>query len=102
MRFIKKKNLERDLENVPSGISKTALTWLSVVESRETVWRNFVDVRRTYKSDSQVGKLYVFNIKDFRLIVGINFKRQVVYYKAILSHAEYDKGLWKNKFGRAK
>lgn len=61
-----------------------------------------MDVRNTYASASQVGKLYVFNIKDQRLIVGINFEYQIVYYKTILSHSEYDKGHWKKKYSRSK
>jgi hypothetical protein len=45
-----------------------------------------------------VGNFTVFNIKgnDYRLIVGIDYENQVVYYKYFLTHAEYDKNKWKN------
>ncbi|MBR8840155.1 MAG: type II toxin-antitoxin system HigB family toxin [Stigonema ocellatum SAG 48.90 = DSM 106950] len=33
---------------------------------------------------------------DYRLIVGIDYENQVVYYKYFLTHAEYDKDKWKN------
>lgn len=35
--------------------------------------------------------LYIFNIKEFRLIVGINFSKDCVYVKHFFTHAEYDK-----------
>lgn len=100
MRFIKKVNLEKDLKGVPDEVKKSALLWLTVITDKETVWRNFIDVRNTYATASQVGKLYVFDIKSHRLIVGISFPRQVIYYKTILSHTEYDKGHWKAKYSR--
>ncbi|MEL7224992.1 MAG: type II toxin-antitoxin system HigB family toxin [Cyanobacteria bacterium P01_D01_bin.36] len=100
MRFIKKSNLEKDLKGLPNGVRKSAINWLDVVENKKTIWHNFVDVRNTYATVSQVGELYVFNIKDHRLIVGISFLRRIIYYKAILSHSDYDKGLWKTQFHR--
>jgi len=32
----------------------------------------------------------------YRLIVSLNYQKQIVYIKYILTHAEYDKGNWKN------
>lgn len=101
MRFIKKINLVQDLESVPDEVRKTALAWLAVIEDKKTVWRNFIDVQNTYATASQVSKLYVFNLKSHRLIVGISFTRQIVYYKTLLSHSEYDKGQGKAKYSRA-
>ncbi len=100
MRFIKKVNLVQDLDGVPNEVKKSALAWLAVIENKETIWRNFVDVRNTYATASPVSGLCVFDIKSHRLIVGINFGRQVVYYKTILSHSEYEKGHWKAKYCR--
>ncbi|NEP18833.1 MAG: type II toxin-antitoxin system HigB family toxin [Leptolyngbya sp. SIO4C1] len=102
MRFIKRLNLERDLENVPSEVKKSALAWLSVIESEDTKWEHFFDIRDTYSSVSRVEELYVFNIKGHRLIVGINFKRQAIYYKTILLHDEYMEGRWKSQYARPK
>lgn len=100
MRFIKKVNLVQDLECVPNKVKKFALAWLAVIENKETVWRNFVDVRNTYATASPVSGLCVFDIKSHRLIVGISFKRQISYYKTILSHFEYERGHWKAKYSR--
>lgn len=45
-----------------------------------------------------VGNFTVFNIKGnkYRLIVSIDYEKQLVYIKYILPHAEYDKEDWKN------
>ncbi|WP_373533719.1 type II toxin-antitoxin system HigB family toxin [Microcoleus sp.] len=34
--------------------------------------------------------------KDYRLIAGINYENQTVFYKYFLTHGEYDKDKWKN------
>jgi mRNA interferase HigB len=40
----------------------------------------------------------VFNLKGnrYRLIVSIDYERQVIYVKYVLTHGEYDKERWKN------
>jgi mRNA interferase HigB len=40
----------------------------------------------------------VFNVKGnrYRLIVSINYSRQLIYFKYFLTHAEYDRDNWKN------
>ena len=56
-----------------------------------------IDIRKTYKrSVDQVGNYLVFNIKDYRLIVTVNFKAKIIWYKYLLNHKEYEKGNWKN------
>jgi len=44
-----------------------------------------------------VGVLAIFNIRGnrYRLIVRMSFRRQRMYIKEFLTHAEYDKGTWK-------
>ena len=45
-----------------------------------------------------LGNFTVFNIKGnaYRLIVGIDYEDSTIYYKYLLTHAEYDKNKWKN------
>ncbi|NEP83137.1 MAG: type II toxin-antitoxin system HigB family toxin [Okeania sp. SIO3B3] len=45
-----------------------------------------------------IGNFTVFNINGnrYRLIVSIDYKRQLIYIKYILTHGEYDKEYWKN------
>jgi mRNA interferase HigB len=61
-------------------------------------WQNLTEVQQTYSSAEAVGNFTVFNIKGnrYRLIVSINYSRQLVYFKYLLTHAEYDKDNWKN------
>ncbi len=63
-----------------------------------STWQNLVDVQADYQDAEAVGNFTVFNIKGnkYRLIVGINYKKQVVYFKYFLTHAEYNKDQWKN------
>ncbi len=57
----------------------------------------FVELRRTFPSADQVGKLTVFNIGGgkARLIAAIHYNREKVYIRAVLTHEEYDRGKWK-------
>jgi mRNA interferase HigB len=44
-----------------------------------------------------VGEFVVFNIggNKYRLIAAVHFNRRKVYVRHVLTHAEYDKGKWK-------
>ena len=70
--------------------------WNEIV--KVATWQNLIEVQQTYASAEAVGKFTVFNIKGnrYRLIVSINYSRQLVYFKYFLTHAEYDKDNWKN------
>ncbi len=59
--------------------------------------RSFAELRALFPSADQVGRLTVFNIggNTARLIAAIHYNRQKVYIRAILTHAEYDAGMWK-------
>ncbi len=61
-------------------------------------WENFVQLRQTFPSADQVGKLTVFNIggNKYRLIARVEYIFKRVYVREILTHSEYDKGNWKN------
>lgn len=69
--------------------------WYRLVRSGS--YRSFVDLRVDFPSADQVGKLTVFNIggNRVRLIAAIHYNRQRVYIRAVLTHAEYDEGRWK-------
>jgi len=47
-----------------------------------------------------VGNFTVINVKGnkYRLILSIDYEKQVVYFKYFLTHAEYDKEEWKNDY----
>jgi mRNA interferase HigB len=58
---------------------------------------NFAELRATFASVDKVGGRYVFNIggNKYRLVAAISFGVQALWVKAVLTHAEYDKGDWK-------
>ncbi|HLO87182.1 MAG TPA: type II toxin-antitoxin system HigB family toxin [Nostocaceae cyanobacterium] len=70
--------------------------WENVVKKAE--WQHLEDVRKIYRDAEAVGNFTVFNIKGnkYRLIVGIDYEEQTVYYKYLLTHAEYNSGRWRN------
>lgn len=71
-------------------------TWYRAAKSAS--WQNLTEVRQTYPDADSVGNFTVFNIKgkQYRLIVGIDYKQQKIYIKHFLTHAEYSKDKWKN------
>jgi mRNA interferase HigB len=95
MHLISIRNLRTDAAQYPNA-KKLINNWYTTV--RKAKWQNLEDVRQIYRDAEAVGNFPVFNIKgnDYRLIVGIDYENQTVYYKYFLTHAEYDKGKWKN------
>jgi mRNA interferase HigB len=47
---------------------------------------------------SRVGNFIVFNIggNNYRLITYPDYESQLIFVRAVLTHAEYDKETWKN------
>ncbi len=86
----------REDANVYPGVGQAIEAWYQIVKSAR--WRNLEDVRLVYRDAEAVGNFTVFNIKGnrYRLIVGMNYQSQTVFYKYLLTHAEYDKDKWKN------
>lgn len=95
MHLISISNLRIDTSNYPD-IKKQIDDWYATV--KKAGWNNLEDVRKVYRDAEAVGNFTVFNIKgnNYRLIVGINYEDQTIYYKYFLTPAEYDKGKWKN------
>jgi mRNA interferase HigB len=95
MHLITIRNLREDSAKYPD-VKKQIDDWYANIKQAE--WQNLEDVRKIYRDAEAVGNFTVFNIKgnDYRLIVGINYTKQTVYYKFFLTHAEYDKDKWKN------
>jgi mRNA interferase HigB len=73
--------------------AKRLAAWKAEVESKETVWKSFQDVRARYPATDRVGSRYVFDIggNRYRLIVKINFVVGLVVVRWFGTHAEYDR-----------
>lgn len=97
VRVIARSTLTRFTERRKGGKDQRALkaaldAWFH--EVRRTRWNSPADVRRFYANASIVGPdRVVFNVKgnDYRLVVSIHYRLQIVFIKWLGSHAEYDK-----------
>ncbi len=70
----------------------------------DATWNNLQDVRQTYPHADGVKSakgdtLTVFNIggNKFRLVVRIRYDYQLINVRAVLTHAAYDYGKWKEE-----
>jgi mRNA interferase HigB len=62
-------------------------------EASSAAWTQPADIKTQYRSASVLkNRRFVFNIKgnDYRLIVAIAYKLQIVYVKFVGTHKEYD------------
>ena len=59
-------------------------------------WKNFADIRNSWRNSDVVGRFVVFDISNnrCRLIATIKYRWRMVYIRRILSHAEYDEKEW--------
>jgi mRNA interferase HigB len=60
-------------------------------------YSRFADLKATFRTVDKIGERFVFNIggNKYRLVAAIAFTPQLFWVKAVLTHAEYDKGDWK-------
>ena len=67
------------------------------VRVEKGVYRNFAELKAAFRGVDKVGERYVFNIggNKYRVIAGIAFSVQMLWVKAVLTHAQYDEGDWK-------
>jgi mRNA interferase HigB len=69
----------------------------------QATWTSIQDVRRDYPhadgaSTRQGDLLTVFNVSGnkYRLVTRVRYDYQLINIRAVLTHAEYDKGQWKD------
>ena len=79
-----------------AGCRDTLDNWYKVATKAD--WSNLIEVQSIFPKAEAVGSFTVFNIKGnkYRLIVSMNYEKQLIYIKYVLTHAEYDKEDWKN------
>jgi mRNA interferase HigB len=60
-------------------------------------WRTFAELKADYSTADLVGPYVVINIggNKYRLILEIFFESGVILVRHVLTHKEYDLGLWK-------
>ncbi len=94
MHVISKKALRQFWKLHPDA-ERPLRRWFDTADT--AVWQSFADVRAVYAKADQVGRLTVFNIggNKYRLITAIHYNRAKVFVRYVLTHAEYDRGEWK-------
>lgn len=95
MHVISKKAL-RDFWLTHPDAQEPLLRWFRIVS--RTDFESFVHVRQTFPSADLVGRHIIFNIagNKYRLIASIHFNRNKLYIRHVLTHPEYDQGVWKS------
>lgn len=97
MRIIARKTLRDFVESLRGTRDQKAVksaldAWFHEVQNSD--WHTPVDVTGSYANASIVGAdRVVFNIKanDYRLVVAVDYERQIVFIKWLGTHAQYDK-----------
>jgi mRNA interferase HigB len=107
MRLITRKRIAQAAERWPDA-SRDLASWARVVERAS--WRNWADAKRVYghrldmvkvRSGTTVGVFDVANNR-LRVIVAVHYlaaapDRGRVYVLRVLTHAEYDRNVWKQE-----
>ncbi len=94
MHVITRKRLNEFADKYPD--SRTALArWYGVARTNE--FSCFAELKQMFPGADQVGKFTVFNVggNKVRIIAAIHYNRRRIYIRAVLTHAEYDRGKWK-------
>lgn len=94
MHIISKKKL-RGFWNEHPRAKAPLEAWYQVAKKQK--WSSFADLRATFRTADSVGRFVVFNIggNKYRLIAAVHFDRGKLFIRHVLTHAEYDKGKWK-------
>jgi mRNA interferase HigB len=94
VRIVKRNALVQFWQKHPDAKSSLE-SWYAVV--RRAIWKTPAEMKAVYHNADLVGRRTVFNIagNKYRLIARVNFQTQRVFVLFILTHAEYDRGDWK-------
>jgi mRNA interferase HigB len=102
MRLIGRDVLSKAIRRHPDA-AKWLDSWALTAE--DAAWQNLEDVRDDYPSADGVKLrskvvITVFNVKgnEYRLLTNVIYKVQTVLVLALLTHAEYDKEQWKERY----
>src|SRR5215468_5139491 len=95
VRIIARKTLKRFVESLQGNKDQKAVksaldAWFHEVQDAD--WKAPTDVTRSYSNASILGDRVVFNIKgnSYRLVVAVDYRRQIVFIKWLGPHAAYD------------
>jgi len=95
MRIISYRKLREFIEEHPE--SQPPLdAWYTATEAAD--WGNFSELRETFRSADVYKDCTIFDTggNKYRLIALVIYKTRIVYVRNGLTHADYDKGKWKD------
>lgn len=94
MRVLSRRRLREFWEKHPEAQSSLD-AWHRLAERAN--WKKFAELREDYSTADLVGRYVVINIggNEYRLILEIFFESGVILVRQVLTHKEYDRGLWK-------
>jgi mRNA interferase HigB len=95
MRIVSRKAI-RETASQRAAWAASLNAWYRIAKNAD--WKNFAEVRNSWKNSDVVGRFVVFDISHnrCRLIATIKYKWRMVYIRHILSHAEYDEKEWQD------
>jgi mRNA interferase HigB len=96
MHIITRKRLNEFAENHPT-VKAALVRWYRILKQND--YADISELRSAFPHADQVTGLTMFNIggNKVRLITAIHYNRRKVYIRAVLTHAEYDAGRWKEE-----
>ena len=95
MRVISQKTLREYWEKHSTAKTGLLLWYGRIIKNN---FQNLAELRQQFPSADSVGNFTVFNISgnNYRLITYIDYQAQIIFVRAALTHAEYDREDWKN------
>ena len=96
MRIVSRKAI-REAATKHGEWSASLNAWYKIAKTAD--WRNFAEVRNSWRNSDVVGPFVVFDISHnrCRLIATIKYRWRMVYIRRILSHADYDEKEWQKQ-----
>lgn len=94
MRIISERLIREFIEKHPESESSMR-QWILIVRAAD--WKSFLDLRETFNSADIYKQCVVFNVggNHYRIIGMVEFEKQLVFIRAVLTHKEYDQDKWK-------
>ena len=94
MRIISKRKL-REFWLSNSDAERALSVWYAIV--RKMQWTSFSDVRATFRHADVYKDCVIFDVggNKFRIVAKVRFGIGRVYVRSVMTHKEYDCGLWK-------
>ena len=94
MHIITRKRLIEFAKKHPD-CSSALESWYRIV--KRTDFNSFIELRQAFPSADDVDNLTVFNIggNKVRLIAAVHYNSRRVYVRHVLTHKEYDRGIWR-------